>query len=155
MTRQRYFYLLEKEIPSLKKSALFYYPDIEDAEDLLQDTLVHLIEKMQYYQEGNFGGWSRTILHNLYCNRKRQNDPFVYVNMWDLCNLDDDTQYASCDIDIAMSTLPQAYLSTMRLYLEGYKYDEIARILNTAEGTVKSRIHRGKRHLQHILWAYQ
>ena len=155
MTQKQYFYLLEKTIPSLKKSAHFYYSNIEDAEDLLQDTLVHLIEKMHKYHDGNFGGWSRTILHNLYCNRKRLNDLFVHVNKWDLCELDNETEFATYDIEIAIDTLPHAYFSTMTLYLEGYKYDEIALLLGTSEGTVKSRIHRGKQHMQHILCAYR
>ena len=55
----------------------------------------------------------------------------------------------------AISTLPEKYRAPLVLRdVEGKSYDEIARILETSEGTVKSRISRARGFLRDKLKAY-
>jgi len=55
----------------------------------------------------------------------------------------------------AISTLPEKYRAPLVLRdVEGKSYDEIARILETSEGTVKSRISRARGFLRDKLSAY-
>lgn len=55
----------------------------------------------------------------------------------------------------AISTLPEKYRAPLVLRdVEGKSYDEIARILETSEGTVKSRISRARGFLRDKLRAY-
>lgn len=55
----------------------------------------------------------------------------------------------------AITTLPEKYRAPLVLRdIEGKTYEEIARILDTSEGTVKSRISRGRNLLREKLRAY-
>jgi RNA polymerase sigma-70 factor (ECF subfamily) len=55
----------------------------------------------------------------------------------------------------AISTLPDKYRAPLVLRdVEGKSYEEIARILETSEGTVKSRISRARGFLREKLQAY-
>ena len=53
--------------------------------------------------------------------------------------------------------LPLALLSALVVvlaFLEGFSYQEIADIMDLQLGTVKSRLHRGRKLLQKVLWDY-
>ncbi|MFL5773116.1 MAG: sigma factor-like helix-turn-helix DNA-binding protein, partial [Flavisolibacter sp.] len=52
------------------------------------------------------------------------------------------------EINTAIHELPQVLKTVSVLYLEGYKYHEIAKVLNEPIGTIKSRIHFAKKMLQ-------
>jgi RNA polymerase sigma-70 factor (ECF subfamily) len=55
----------------------------------------------------------------------------------------------------AISTLPEKYRAPLILRdVEGHSYEEIARILQTSEGTVKSRISRARDFLREKMKAY-
>jgi RNA polymerase sigma-70 factor (ECF subfamily) len=55
----------------------------------------------------------------------------------------------------AISTLPEKYRAPLILRdVEGRSYEEIARILQTSEGTVKSRISRARDFLREKMKAY-
>jgi len=55
----------------------------------------------------------------------------------------------------AIATLPEKYRAPLILRdVEGRSYDEIARILDTSEGTVKSRISRARSFLREKMRAY-
>lgn len=56
----------------------------------------------------------------------------------------------------AVAALPLAYRVPLVLsQIEGWPYEEIARLLGCRVGTVKSRIHRGRRRLREALLAYR
>jgi RNA polymerase sigma-70 factor (ECF subfamily) len=52
------------------------------------------------------------------------------------------------EIQAAIHHLPSILKTACLLYLEGYKYHEIAFALNEPLGTIKSRIHFAKKQLQ-------
>jgi RNA polymerase sigma-70 factor (ECF subfamily) len=53
----------------------------------------------------------------------------------------------------AIAALPDEFREVATLYfLEDMKYEEIAEVLSVPVGTVRSRLHRGRRLLQKILW---
>ena len=55
----------------------------------------------------------------------------------------------------ALSALPLRYRSPLLLReMDGWSYHDIARAMNCREGTVKSRIHRGRERLKRLLEPY-
>jgi RNA polymerase sigma-70 factor (ECF subfamily) len=59
---------------------------------------------------------------------------------------------ARADVEEALARLPQAFREVVQLCLvEGFRYHEAAAILGVPEGTVMSRLHRGRRQLQETL----
>ena len=63
----------ERELIALRekllKYALLMFPKREDAEDLIQETLLKALENRDKYNENvNFKGWLYTIMHNTFVN---------------------------------------------------------------------------------------
>ena len=55
----------------------------------------------------------------------------------------------------AIDALPEEYRTAVVLSdLEGLTYDEIAAMVEVPVGTVKSRLFRGRRRLQQVLYEY-
>lgn len=52
------------------------------------------------------------------------------------------------ELQSAIYNLPAIFKTSCLLYFQGYKYQEIAEVLNEPLGTIKSRIHFARKHLQ-------
>ncbi|MGV0813875.1 sigma-70 family RNA polymerase sigma factor [Mycolicibacterium boenickei] len=140
-----------------------------DAEDLLQDTLLHAYAGFRTFQEGtNLAGWLFRILHNRWVSthRRKQRRP-AEVTVDDFTDLDltraaahtaSGLQSAEAqvlndlpddDVREALAALPQGF--TTALYyaeVQGYTYAETAEIMNIPIGTVMSRVSRGRQRLR-------
>jgi RNA polymerase sigma-70 factor (ECF subfamily) len=150
----------------------------DDAEDLVQEAALQSFRAFDSFQEGtNFKAWFCRILTNLFINayRKRQRTPEIDT----LSGLEDApalylfkrTQEMGIhaqtpdpaalvlekveaeQVHQAIATLPEDYRIVATLYfMEEFAYQEIAAILGCPIGTVRSRLHRGRRMLQKALW---
>ena len=58
------------------------------------------------------------------------------------------------EINKAIDHLPEIFKTPFLLYFDGYKYQEIADVLNEPLGTVKSRIHFARKLLKEQLTRY-
>ena len=57
------------------------------------------------------------------------------------------------DVQAALDSLPEAFRMAVWLAdVEGFSYKEIAEILDVPIGTVMSRLHRGRKTLEKLLW---
>ncbi len=57
------------------------------------------------------------------------------------------------DIEVALDGLPEAYrIVVVLVEVMGCQYSEVAEELNIPVGTVRSRLNRGRQHLQKALW---
>jgi RNA polymerase sigma-70 factor (ECF subfamily) len=143
-----------------------------DAEDLLQDTLLHAYASFgSFREETNLNAWLHRILTNTYIDRYRikQRQPEQYpteqitdrqmATHADRCpaglrSAEDQALETLPDARIAaaMQALPeQLRISVYYADVEGFPYNEIAQIMNTPAGTVRSRLHRGRRRLHRLL----
>lgn len=138
----------------LKPFAISLTRDHEAANDLCQETLYKAFAYREKYENGtNIKAWLYTIMRNIFINDYRRNERKKAV-------LDavrySQTQYAVSsevnlrlrEIQAAIHNLPSLLKTACLLYLEGYKYHEIAFALNEPLGTIKSRIHFAKKQLQ-------
>ncbi len=166
MTRLEFNHLVNFHSVSLRSYALNFTKDNEDANDLVQDTLLKAITYYNKFKEGtNLKGWLFTIMKNTFINNYRR---LVKTNA--LITQSEDISSASLsysatknlaeskfimgDINKALTQLPQDYYFPFIKYFEGFKYHEIAEILHIPIGTVKTRIHVARSILKKYLKTY-
>ncbi len=141
----------------------------DDAEDLVSDTMLRAFERWEQYRLGtNIRAWLFTILYHIFVSRKRRIDarevpqsdgsdgtpPFEAVGEMDTEGRFYDS-FLDDEIVRAIDALPDEYRSAVVLSdIQEMRYAEIAQILAIPEGTVKSRLFRGRRLLQRKLRGY-
>lgn len=138
----------------------------EDAQDLVSDTMLRALERWEQYHLGtNIRAWMFTILYHVFVSRKRRIDAREMQlpedtegrAMYEAVGVaDPEGQFFDSFLDDqvtrALGALPDEYRTAVMLSdLEGLRYSEIADVLGVPEGTVKSRLFRGRRQLQRRL----
>jgi RNA polymerase sigma-70 factor (ECF subfamily) len=176
--RKREFeHLLDPLLDGLYGAALRMTRNREDAEDLLQDTVLRAFRFFDRFERGtNFKAWALRMMTNLYINQyhkaARQGERV------DLEDVDEFSIYAElyyqagcshpadpCEqvlaklgeetIRAAIDALPPDFRLVVTLAdVEGLSYEEIAQAAEIPVGTVKSRLYRGRHQVQKLLWAY-
>lgn len=147
--------------------ALMLTANREDAQDLLQDTTLKVLDNQEKYVDNvNFKGWVLTVMRNIFINNyhKIVRSQTVIDQNVDLYNLDitNDDSFVSPDgscqileISKAIEALSKDLRMPFSMYLSGYKYNEIAEKLKLPLGTVKSRIFFARQQLQQALEGYR
>ena len=137
----------------LKKVAYRLTANKDKAEDLLQETLLKVIDNKEKYKEDtNFKGWAYTIMRNIFINdyRKEVHETSIvdYENKasitgHDCCFTSTNTENYIYNKEIysIVNELTKYYRQPFLLYISGFKYHEIANRLQIPIGTVKSRIY--------------
>ena len=135
--------------------------NIEEAEDLLQDSFSEAFYKLDYFRyESSFGAWLKRIVINKCINHlKSKKIEFVLAddinNFETYPNEESNEEMPELQIEKvknAIGKLPDGYRIVLSLYLlEGYTHDEIAEILNITSSTSKSQYLRAKKKLIEIL----
>jgi len=166
MTNIEFSTLVVRQASSLKIYALRFTHDTEDANDLVQDTILKAITYFNKFKEGtNLKGWLYTIMKNTFINNYRR---FVKISSFvtktdeissqqlhfSASNNQGENKFVMDDIKKALSKLQQEYNMPFTMYFEGYKYHEIADKLNIPIGTVKTRIHVARKMLKQDLKVY-
>ena len=141
----------------------------DDAEDLVSDTLLRAFERWDQYNLGtNIRAWLFTILYHVFVSRKRRidarevhapDDSEGWSAFEAVGEVDPEGKFYDSFLDDevtrAIDALPDEYRSAVVLSdLHDLRYAEIAEILGVPEGTVKSRLFRGRRILQKKLVDY-
>ena len=158
--------MVQKEISSLRSLAMQLTRNIEDANDLVQDTVLKALRYQDKFSEGtNFKGWLFTIMKNSFINNYRRmvkrntfldatdNTYFLDIPTHKTEN-QGELNFIRKDLEVAIKALPTDLKVTFMLNIEGFKYHEIAEELNIPIGTVKTRIFVAKRILRKKLSVY-
>jgi RNA polymerase sigma-70 factor, ECF subfamily len=167
----------EKEIIP-HTNALFNYAmritgDSDDADDLVQETLMKAFRFFDKFEKGtNSKAWLFRILKNSYINEyRRQVKEPNKVDYEDVQNFyenikatDVKTQHYEEDafnnqlddnVSSAITKLPEDFRTVIILSdIEGYTYEEIADFVDCPVGTVRSRLHRARKMLYAQLHDY-
>lgn len=136
--------------------------DPQDAEDLVQETLLRVRRGLLTYQPGSMEGWLTRIATNCFIDqgRRRSRRPEVPLGEDAERGLPgtpsaDEVLLAtsiSADVQAALMALPVEYRVPVVLCdVAGRSYEEIAETLQVPLGTVRSRIHRGRSLLRRAL----
>lgn len=161
------------QMNALKGFALKMTNDIEESEDLVQDTLLKAFRFFDKFEKGtNAKAWLFQIMKNSFINnyRKTTREPHKVdyedvQNFYENIKADDvKTQHYENDAfsDVlddelanALSILPDDFRTIVFLSdIEGYTYEEIADFMDCPIGTVRSRLHRARKMLYSLLFQY-
>jgi RNA polymerase sigma-70 factor (ECF subfamily) len=144
-----------------------------DADDLLQETFLKAYRFWDKYETGtNIRAWLFRIMKNSYINRYRKEvktpttvdydevEDF-YASVKDRASESNDLQeilYGNLlddDVATAVAELPEDFRTVVLLCdIEGLSYEEIAEFVDIPLGTVRSRLHRGRKLLREKLLSY-
>lgn len=158
---------IEEYSPSLKSFAFHFTKDMDDANDLYQETMLKAVRYFEKFEEGtNLKAWLFTIMRNTFINDYRRNvkrqavvsqeEELNSAKLMGSAVVNDSVgKFAMQDINIALQKVVPEYRYTFTRYFEGYKYHEIADELGIPIGTVKTRIHIARLQLKKHLKAYK
>jgi RNA polymerase sigma-70 factor (ECF subfamily) len=145
----------------------------DDAADLVQETYLKAFRFWDKYEKGtNIRAWLFRIMKNSYINkyRKETKEPDT-VDYDDIQNFYNSIKAESADpndlqrkifgglleddIAKALEALPEEFRTVVILCdIEGLSYEEIAEFVDCPIGTVRSRLHRGRKILRGMLFDY-
>jgi RNA polymerase sigma factor (sigma-70 family) len=167
MTALEFTSNIGKVSKSLKPFAMKLTRDYEDANDLLQDTLLKAFTNRDKYADGtNLKAWLYTIMKNTFITNYQRmvrkntfidtSDNLHYINSME-SSTDNQafSSFAMADITRAVSVLEESYKTPFMMHYRGFKYHEIAEKLNIPIGTVKNRIHIARKELKDKLYMYE
>jgi len=129
----------------------------DDARDLVQEALIRVQRGLETYTPGSLEGWLSRIVTNVFLDETRRRKRRPTVALPDDPDLvvppsaaaDEVTLGLSDDVQLALQTLPEEFRVPVVLCdIADRSYDEIATTLGVPVGTVRSRIHRGRRLLR-------
>ncbi|ADG77699.1 RNA polymerase, sigma-24 subunit, ECF subfamily OS=Tsukamurella paurometabola (strain ATCC 8368 /DSM / CCUG 35730 / CIP 100753 / JCM 10117 / KCTC 9821/ NBRC 16120 / NCIMB 702349 / NCTC 13040) OX=521096 GN=Tpau_1067 PE=3 SV=1 [Tsukamurella paurometabola] len=134
----------------------------QDAEDLTQDTFIRVFRSLQSYEPGTFEGWLHRITTNLFLDMVRRRNrirmealPEDYERV-PSGDPDPGQIYADANLNpqlqVALDALsPEFRAAVVLADIEGLSYEEVAATLGVKLGTVRSRIHRGRKSIREAL----
>ncbi len=131
---------------------LRYTKDRQEAEDLLQDCFIKILEKITEYEfKGSFEGWIRRLTVNNAINYIKSKRKFDFDNMDDVMhenlNINNSVieELSAEEILKLVKLLPVGYRTVFNLYVvEGYKHAEIAEMLNINEVTCRTQLKKAR-----------
>jgi RNA polymerase sigma-70 factor (ECF subfamily) len=161
-------------LPALYSAALRLTRNERDAEDLVQDAILRAYRFFDTFEAGtNCKAWLFRILTNAFCNRyrdrEREREILTEAEGSDT-NVEQfvagvsgarDVETAllgrlvSEDVERALKEVPEDFrMAVILADLEDFSYKEIAEIMECPAGTVMSRLYRGRKILQRLLYDY-
>ena len=163
--------------PQLFSTALRMTRNLADAEDLVQETYIKGWRSFSTFQVGtNLRAWLFRIMTNTYINKynaaKRKGtevelddveELFLYkrlgsIDQSKLSSSAEDQMlnlFTDDEVKNALESLPEDFRIPVLLSdVDGFSYKEIAEMLEIPMGTVMSRLHRGRKIMQKMLYEY-
>jgi len=151
---------------SLRPFALSLTRDMEDAHDLIQETLLRALVSEEKFADGtNLKAWLYTIMKNIFINNYRRNkkrntiidtteDMYVINSNSALISNQGESNMELETVTHAVNGLNDEFRVPFMMHYNGFKYHEIADKLVLPIGTVKSRIHFARKELKKQLNRY-
>jgi len=127
-----------------------------DADDLLQDTMLRCwVARHRFEPDTNMAAWARTVMRNSFLSDRRRDRfradlPDDALDRLLSVAPNQDDAVALTDLDWALGELPPDQRDAVLLAGEGVSIEESAVRLSVAEGTIKSRISRGRERLRKL-----
>lgn len=142
---------MDRHGDAVYRMALCRMQNIDDAEDVYQDTFLRLYQqsKAEDWEDEHLKAWLLRVAINL-CNdigrrRKRQG----CISLEEIGELTAKDVYAYTELWEAIARLPEQQRMIFHLfYQEGYRTGEIAKIMQLGEGTVRVNLHRARNALR-------
>jgi RNA polymerase sigma-70 factor (ECF subfamily) len=163
--------------PQLFSTALRMTRNKSDAEDLVQETFIKAWRSFHTFQTGtNLRAWLYRIMTNTFINKYNSKlrkpteteldeveELYLYkrlgsIDQSKLSSSAEDQMlelFADDEVKNALEELPETFrLPVLLSDVDGFSYKEIAEMLDIPLGTVMSRLHRGRKLMQKMLYEY-
>jgi RNA polymerase sigma-70 factor (ECF subfamily) len=136
-----------------------------DAEDLVQETMLRAFRSIDRFDGRRPRAWLLTIMRNAQINRVRRRRPGLLADPDDFADrsagmadsaagpeqIVTDRQFDAV-VEAAYRALPKMFREVIDLVdVAGLSYDEAAAVLELPQGTVMSRLHRGRKRIRKSL----
>lgn len=141
--------------------------DADDANDLIQETVLKALVNRDKFKEGtNLKAWLYTIMKNTFISNYQRlarrktfidtTDELHFLNASEGVALNQAIgSLAMKDFQQAIGGLEENHRKPFLMYFVGYKYQEISEKLRIPIGTVKNRIHLARKELKNCLSDYE
>lgn len=152
-----YRQLVEEYGNRLLRTCYLILRDREEAEDIVQETFVRVFRKIEEFRgESGLYTWIYTIALNLSRDRLRKRMDFSIFENERICNINSEIHIEKViDRDLLkreLDEIPPIYREVLVLfYFEELSVKEISQLLDEKEGTVKSKLSRGRNILKESL----
>ncbi len=152
---------------NLRPYAINLTKDLDEAKDLLQETMYRAFTHRDKFREGtNLKAWLFTIMRNIFINRYRKKskrktmidttENLYYINSAQTTIRNRaESSFVMTDVVKAIDNLTDDYRVPFVMHYKGFKYQEIADDLSLPLGTVKSRIFFARKALKKELTIYK
>lgn len=150
---------LIKEMPSLKRFAMKLRGNEQDADDLVQSTVLRALEKKHLFQEDtNLFRWTSKIMYNLFVTDYRRQTRFE--SKYDCEELiknesveaEQGSKAELRFVNESIETLSEEHRDILIMVcIKGMQYAEVAEELDIPIGTVRSRLSRAREQLRHAM----
>lgn len=155
--------LMRGHVRSLYRYAYRWTGDVDQAEDLVQETLTRLFAEMPRLREVEaVRPWAARIMYRIFVDWLRRSDrsPVLFVDNEDI-DAPDESQDPALLAEQALQQerivdawgrLLEQHRVVLSLHeIEGYSLEEVASIIEVPLGTTKSRLHRARQSLRDLL----
>lgn len=154
--REAFDVLYERCVGRVYALCLRMVADRPEAERLTQDVFVRAWQRLSSFRgESEFTSW----LHRLTVNVVLEDMRATRRRNMRVVNVENPTEFEATtansrldehmDLERAIARLPPGARHALVLHdIEGFKHEEIARMLGTAVGTVKAQLHRARQLLR-------
>ena len=133
--------------------------NVDDARDLVQEALLRVRRGLATYEPGSLEGWLARIVTNVFLDDMRRKkrrpvqalpaEPDLVVPPAVAADVAADAAGLSTEIQAAIAALPEEFRVPVVLCdVADQSYEDIARMLDVPIGTVRSRLHRGRKLLR-------
>lgn len=141
--------IIEAEGNTIYRLAYSYLKNSYDAEDILQDVLLQYLKTKQAFESKEHRrAWFLRVTSNLCKNRLKSAYRKLSALEEDIPYIQDFTKEES-EVFHAVQHLPVKYREVIFLfYYEGYHTEEIARILQKKDATIRSLLSRARKKLK-------
>lgn len=151
--RQAQQKIYSKYSPKMLGICRQYIKDLQQAEDIMITAFMKVFTNLDSFEhKGSFEGWIRRIMVNECISFIRVQKKVSFLE--DEYYVEDsfnniESHFSVNDIQSLIDSLPDGYKMVFNLYIiEGYKHNEIAKMLGINEGTSKSQLSHARKMLQ-------
>lgn len=156
--------LFDKYAPMLRGVCLRYAKNTADADDLLQEGFIKILQNIgNFVETGSFKAWMKRIMVNQAINFLNKKKQIVFAELTGNENFEDEddgddnrkTENRLMNASIGpdqilqlIGELPEGYRMVLNLYvIDGFSHKEIADKLNISVNTSKSQLSRARKTL--------
>ena len=157
MTRSRFESEARRLRPVLLRAAVSITGNVEDAADVVQEAFLKLwFMRDRLVEYASVDAPARVIVRNLSLNVLRKRHPsHSDIDLLSDIPYEETDKELSDKLSLALESLPDTEQAVLRMkHLEGMETDEIAGLIQSTPGAVRSALSRARRHIRELYFRY-